>query len=116
MAIGSNIGFILYGHLAEIEPVLLLHLLLLPMNVWRLGGSFAQSPVPEARRMGPHSSRMTWESRQEPFGASCTKATQKPAGQETLPVGRYASESCQNLQPAYSSERHTDYISLIAGN
>ncbi len=37
MAVCSNIAFILYGHLAAIEPVLLLHLVLLPMNLWRLG-------------------------------------------------------------------------------
>jgi hypothetical protein len=52
MAIGSNIGFILYGHLAEIEPVLLLHLLLLPMNLWRLGESLVPSSVRDARRGG----------------------------------------------------------------
>ena len=81
MAIGSNIGFILYGHLAEIEPVLLLHLLLLPMNLWRLGESLAQSPVREARRMGPHSVRMTWESRQGPSGASCAEAEARWSGE-----------------------------------
>jgi len=101
MAIGSNIGFILYGHLAEIEPVLLLHLLLLPMNLWRLGESLTQSPVRDARRMGPQSARMTRERRQEPAGASRAEATQKPPGQERLPAGLYTSESCQNSPPAY---------------
>jgi len=35
-AICSNVAFILYGFLAGIEPVLLLHAALLPMNIWRL--------------------------------------------------------------------------------
>ncbi len=35
-AICSNIAFILYGYLAGIKPVLLLHAALLPMNIWRL--------------------------------------------------------------------------------
>jgi hypothetical protein len=36
VAIASNLLFILYGHLAHIEPVLLLHVALLPINVFRL--------------------------------------------------------------------------------
>ena len=35
-AIASNLVFIGYAALAGIHPVLLLHALLLPMNVWRL--------------------------------------------------------------------------------
>lgn len=38
MAIASNLAFILYGALAGVGPVLLLHLLLLPINVLRLAG------------------------------------------------------------------------------
>jgi CRP/FNR family cyclic AMP-dependent transcriptional regulator len=34
-AIASNIAFIGYGYVAGIEPVLLLHALLLPMNTLR---------------------------------------------------------------------------------
>ncbi len=36
MAIASNLAFIAYGALADIGPVLVLHLLLLPVNVQRL--------------------------------------------------------------------------------
>jgi CRP/FNR family transcriptional regulator, cyclic AMP receptor protein len=36
MAIASNLAFIAYGALADVGPVLLLHLLLLPVNVQRL--------------------------------------------------------------------------------
>ena len=35
-AIASNIAFIGYGYVAGIEPVLLLHALLLPMNAIRI--------------------------------------------------------------------------------
>jgi hypothetical protein len=49
VAVFSNIAFILYGHLAAVEPVLLLHVVLLPMNLWRLGEAIA---APRARLDG----------------------------------------------------------------
>jgi CRP/FNR family transcriptional regulator, cyclic AMP receptor protein len=36
LAIASNLAFIAYGALADLGPVLVLHLLLLPVNVQRL--------------------------------------------------------------------------------
>ena len=36
VAIASNLLFILYGHLDHILPVLLLHIALLPINIFRL--------------------------------------------------------------------------------
>jgi hypothetical protein len=36
VAIASNLAFITYGAMAGLGPVLVLHLLLLPVNVWRL--------------------------------------------------------------------------------
>ena len=36
MAIASNLAFIAYGAMADLGPVLLLHLLLLPVNLLRL--------------------------------------------------------------------------------
>jgi hypothetical protein len=39
LAIASNLAFIAYGALAGLGPVLLLHLVLLPVNVCRLCGS-----------------------------------------------------------------------------
>jgi CRP/FNR family transcriptional regulator, cyclic AMP receptor protein len=36
LAIASNLAFIGYGLLADIQPVLFLHVLLLPTNVYRL--------------------------------------------------------------------------------
>ena len=38
LAIASNLAFIAYGALADLGPVLVLHLLLLPVNVVRLTG------------------------------------------------------------------------------
>lgn len=35
-AIASNLAFMAYGLLAGLDPVLLLHVMLLPLNAWRL--------------------------------------------------------------------------------
>lgn len=39
MAIASNLAFIAYGASAGIDPVLMLHVVLLPLNTWRLARS-----------------------------------------------------------------------------
>jgi CRP/FNR family cyclic AMP-dependent transcriptional regulator len=56
MAIASNLAFIGYAAIAGIHPVLLLHALLLPMNVWRLAevvmarsAAFTPRPAPKSR-------------------------------------------------------------------
>lgn len=36
VGIGSNFAFIAYGFLGDLYPVLVLHLILLPLNAWRL--------------------------------------------------------------------------------
>lgn len=36
VAIASNVAFIAYGWLGGIDPVLVLHVVLLPTNLWRL--------------------------------------------------------------------------------
>jgi hypothetical protein len=36
VAIASNVAFIAYGYLGHLAPVLLLHALLLPINIYRL--------------------------------------------------------------------------------
>jgi hypothetical protein len=46
MAIASNLAFIAYGALADLGPVLVLHLLLLPVNVGRLAGSRESTSAP----------------------------------------------------------------------
>lgn len=50
IAILSNLAFIAYGGLAWLPPVLLLHLLLLPLNVLRLAdiGKVSENPAPAA--------------------------------------------------------------------
>ena len=45
VAIGSNVLFILFGLAAHIHPVLLLHLVLLPVNIARLVRVFVMDPV-----------------------------------------------------------------------
>lgn len=51
-ALGANAAFIAYGALAQLWPVLALHLLLVPVNLWRLAHAFRageQPPVPSTR-------------------------------------------------------------------
>ena len=43
LAIASNVAFIAYGALADIGPVLLLHVVLLPVNAMRLAQSWRRS-------------------------------------------------------------------------
>lgn len=46
VAIASNIAFIGYGYLGEMLPILVLHSVLLPLNIWRL-----QRMWPKAKRV-----------------------------------------------------------------
>ena len=50
LAIASNLAFIAYGAMADLGPVLLLHLLLLPVNALRLAGWRASTPAAAAAR------------------------------------------------------------------
>jgi hypothetical protein len=55
IAIASNVAFIAYGYLGELAPVLLLHALLLPVNIYRLAqlhGSHLRADPPGAREAG----------------------------------------------------------------
>ena len=45
VAICSNIAFIMYGFVLDLPPVLILHLMLLPLNGWRLMGLLKQRGV-----------------------------------------------------------------------
>ena len=40
VAIGSNAAFLLYGFLADLTPIFILHGFLLPLNVWRAWEQF----------------------------------------------------------------------------
>jgi hypothetical protein len=46
VAIASNVMFIAYALLADVPPVLLLHVLLLPLNAWRLWQASRSSAAP----------------------------------------------------------------------
>jgi CRP/FNR family transcriptional regulator, cyclic AMP receptor protein len=48
MAIASNLAFIAYAVQADLAPVLVLHLLLLPVNVQRLVTRHSSSPLAAA--------------------------------------------------------------------
>lgn len=49
VAIASNLAFIVYGHLAGLDPVLLLHVVLLPVNALRLAEQL-RGGTPDAAR------------------------------------------------------------------
>jgi len=50
VAIASNLMFIAYAVSARLPPVLLLHLLLLPLNAWRLWQSAAPASIGSRRK------------------------------------------------------------------
>jgi hypothetical protein len=55
VAIASNVAFIAYGYLGGLAPVLLLHMLLLPVNICRLAqlrSAQLRSDPSDARRNG----------------------------------------------------------------
>ena len=54
VAIASNLAFIAYGYLGHLAPVLLLHLALLPVNVYRLRQLGGQT---RDARIEPHDKR-----------------------------------------------------------
>jgi hypothetical protein len=39
IALGSNVAFIIYSAMLQLYPILILHCILLPVNVWRLSES-----------------------------------------------------------------------------
>jgi len=54
VAIASSVAFVLYGWLVGIDPVLILHLVLLPTNSWRLVQAMrAQQRARQRRRLHP---------------------------------------------------------------
>jgi hypothetical protein len=56
VAIASNLAFIAYGYLGSLAPVLLLHLLLLPVNAYRLAQLYRPHDAPALNR---HPARAT---------------------------------------------------------
>jgi len=55
VGIASNVAFIAYGYLGDLAPVLLLHMLLLPVNVCRLAqlrSAYVRSDPTEEHRKG----------------------------------------------------------------
>jgi hypothetical protein len=57
IAIASNLAFILYGYAARIEPVLVLHLILLPINIIRLLEALSSSSPHSTARLSRASRR-----------------------------------------------------------
>ena len=53
LAMASNLMFIVYALVAWLPPVLVLHILLLPLNAWRLWQAHRTPPRPR-ERLEPH--------------------------------------------------------------
>lgn len=53
MAIASNLAFMAYGALADVGPVLALHLMLLPVNMVRLAESLRGGATPKTEAASP---------------------------------------------------------------
>jgi CRP/FNR family cyclic AMP-dependent transcriptional regulator len=52
LAIASNCAFIVYGHEAELPPILILHAILLPINafrLWQAGAAAADASASRSR-------------------------------------------------------------------
>jgi len=45
LALAGNAAFIAYGSMAQLLPVLVLHLALVPVNLWRLNQAFQRKPA-----------------------------------------------------------------------
>jgi hypothetical protein len=98
MAILSNLAFIAYGLLDEILPVLALHIVLLPLNVFRLSqlelakGSMPQEPRPHRRNQDGQPGRWGGGSRVKvgcDRGTLIAKNIRKPALSNASPVGPF---------------------------
>ena len=85
VAIASNIAFISYGALAEISPVLLLHVVLLPVNLLRLSESVRSALRRRAEATNCAAGRCT-RSAEPPAGDS------EPANASPLPA-RFAPQA-----------------------
>jgi CRP/FNR family cyclic AMP-dependent transcriptional regulator len=58
IAIGSNIAFIVYGLIADLTPIYLLHTILLPLNIMRLWQS--QTLIREVRQAAAGDLSLNW--------------------------------------------------------
>jgi len=53
LALAANAAFIAYGTAAQLLPVMVLHLALVPVNLWRLNQAFRRSPSPQPAKLTP---------------------------------------------------------------
>jgi CRP/FNR family transcriptional regulator, cyclic AMP receptor protein len=59
LAVATNLAFVAYGATAGLLPVLALHLLLLPINVWRWAQALAPALAAPRPRARPESQPLT---------------------------------------------------------
>lgn len=120
LALAANAAFIAYGASAQLLPVLMLHLALVPVNLWRLNEAFRGTPRPAfaarresawpgsadapARRRRPRSWRRREHTAQAVAGGGADCGDSVGARQAT-PPGRVPSTaaSASAVMPAVAS-------------
>jgi len=53
LALAGNAAFIAYGTAAQLLPVMVLHLALVPVNLWRLNQAFQRKPSSQSAKTTP---------------------------------------------------------------
>ena len=135
LALAANAAFIAYGAVAQLLPVLMLHLALVPVNLWRLNEAFRGEPRPPAlprreafapgkpvRRRRPRSWRASFRAAQAivadgqpapaagaPSTSATASATTRSAAEGVRPSARSASKAASpNAERAASSADAAD--------
>ena len=115
MAIASNLAFIAYGVLADLGPVLVLHLLLLPVNVLRLAGRRESTSTPSARRPAiGHEHRRQAAPRRGVTHATCRRRIMQEASTKYV-LGSSDHEIERLDQQSTSIEAATRFLLRAAG-
>jgi len=100
LALAGNAAFIAYGSMAQLLPVLVLHLALVPVNLWRLNQAFQRKPSsPSAKKTTP-----------------VQRAARQPSGWTPAPRGsRVSRRQAGSAVPSQPAEADTPAAGLGAG-
>jgi len=91
LALAGNAAFIAYGSMAQLLPVLVLHLALVPVNLWRLNQAFTRKPHTQTAKVVP-----TQRAARQPSGWTPAlrgaRVSRRPAG-KAVPLKPSASDT-----------------------
>ena len=133
LALAANAAFIAYGAVAQLLPVLMLHLALVPVNLWRLNEAFRAQPRPPAlpwretfapgrpvRRRRPRSWRASFRAAQaivadgQPAPAAGAPSTDANASATTLSAATSVRPSARSASKAASPSVARTAASAVA--